>query len=441
MHGHLLVPDAVEEVMAMHDEDIIITNREGRIIKVTEMSGLHYGLEPAALLGRSIYELEQEGVFTPAVTPQVIERKKKLVLVQETATGKKMLITGMPVFDEQREVEYVISYSYEVSELMVIKEYLESLEMEMDRVKGELAYLRGRQLSVDGVIAQSVQTERALRSAMKLAEYDASMVIEGPRGTGKSLFAKLIHQHSAKKDEAFIEVDCGAIPETIFNESFAGEGGYFSLAQGGTLVLNEIDQLSGRAQSMLEKLLVEKRDIRLIAISETSLEERTQEGGFREALFYLLHVSLIRLSGLRERPEDLEAHLSQTIEALGGKYGVRKKLADTAYVHLLQLDWPGNVREVRNVLERSYLESEQGEIRLEDLPASYRPAKDEQVGIELEGRSLPHLLDVVEKKVLENAKKRYRTTTEMAERLGISQPSVVRKLKKHAIATGKDEDL
>ena len=441
MHGHLLVPDAVEEVMAMHDEDIIITNREGRIIKVTEMSGLHYGLEPAALLGRSIYELEQEGVFTPAVTPQVIERKKKLVLVQETATGKKMLITGMPVFDEQREVEYVISYSYEVSELMVIKEYLESLEMEMDRVKGELAYLRGRQLSVDGVIAQSVQTERALRSAMKLAEYDASMVIEGPRGTGKSLFAKLIHQHSAKKDEAFIEVDCGAIPETIFNESFAGEGGYFSLAQGGTLVLNEIDQLSGRAQSMLEKLLVEKRDIRLIAISETSLEERTQEGGFREALFYLLHVSLIRLSGLRERPEDLEAHLSQTIEALGEKYGVRKKLADTAYVHLLQLDWPGNVREVRNVLERSYLESEHGEIRLEDLPASYRPAKDEQVGIELEGRSLPHLLDVVEKKVLENAKKRYRTTTEMAERLGISQPSVVRKLKKHAIATGKDEDL
>lgn len=441
MHRHLLVPDSKEEVMAMHDEDIIVTNREGRIIKVTEMSGLHYGVEPAALLGRSIYELEREGVFTPAVTPQVIERKKKLVLVQETASGKKMLITGMPVFDEQREVEYVISYSYEVSELMIMKEYLESLESEMDRVKGELAYLRGRDVPVEGFIAQSAQSERALRSALKKAEYDAPLVIEGPRGTGKSLIAKLIHQHSARREEAFIEVDCGAIPDTIFVKSFNETGGYFSLAAGGTLVLNEIDRLSCRAQSMLEKLLAEKRDIRLIAISETSLEARMQAGEFREALFYLLNISHIQLASLRGRPEDLEAFLSQVLEELGRKYGTRKKLADAAYVHLLQLEWKGNFREVRNVLERSYLESEYADIRLEDLPVSYRPAQDEQVGIELEGRTLPHLLDVVEKKVLENAKKRYRTTTEIAERLGISQPSVVRKLKKHAIATGRDEDL
>ncbi len=441
MHRHLLVPDSKEEVMAMHDEDIIVTNREGRIIKVTEMSGLHYGVEPAALLGRSIYELEREGVFTPAVTPQVIERKKKLVLVQETASGKKMLITGMPVFDEQREVEYVISYSYEVSELMIMKEYLESLESEMDRVKGELAYLRGRDVPVEGFIAQSAQSERALRSALKKAEYDAPLVIEGPRGTGKSLIAKLIHQHSARREEAFIEVDCGAIPDTIFVKSFNETGGYFSLAAGGTLVLNEIDRLSCRAQSMLEKLLAEKRDIRLIAISETSLEARMQAGEFREALFYLLNISHIQLASLRGRPEDLEAFLSQVLEELGRKYGTRKKLADAAYVHLLQLEWKGNFREVRNVLERSYLESEYADIRLKDLPASYRPAQDEQVGIELEGRTLPHLLDVVEKKVLENAKKRYRTTTEIAERLGISQPSVVRKLKKHAIATGRDEDL
>lgn len=441
MHRHLLVPDSKEEVMAMHDEDIIVTNREGRIIKVTEMSGLHYGVEPAALLGRSIYELEREGVFTPAVTPQVIERKKKLVLVQETASGKKMLITGMPVFDEQREVEYVISYSYEVSELMIMKEYLESLESEMDRVKGELAYLRGRDVPVEGFIAQSAQSERALRSALKMAEYDAPLVIEGPRGTGKSLIAKLIHQHSARREEAFIEVDCGAIPDTIFVKSFNETGGYFSLAAGGTLVLNEIDRLSCRAQSMLEKLLAEKRDIRLIAISETSLEARMQAGEFREALFYLLNISHIQLASLRGRPEDLEAFLSQVLEELGRKYGTRKKLADAAYVHLLQLEWKGNFREVRNVLERSYLESEYADIRLKDLPASYRPAQDEQVGIELEGRTLPHLLDVVEKKVLENAKKRYRTTTEIAERLGISQPSVVRKLKKHAIATGRDEDL
>ena len=101
------------------------------------------------------------------------------------------------------------------------------------------------------------------------------------------------------------------------------------------------------------------------------------------------------------------------------------------YLHLLQLKWSGNFRELQNVLERSYIESETNVIGLSDLPISYQPEDDEQIGFEIEGQTLPHILEFVEKKVLLNAQKRYKTTTEMALVLGISQPSVVRKLKKY----------
>lgn len=436
MNSMLLLPNTDEEIIDTHDEDIIITTREGKIIKVTQISGEHYGLAPGDLLGKSVYDLEAQGIFSPAITPKVVKKKKKVVTVQTTPSGRKVLITGIPLFNDQREVEFVISYSFELSELIVMKEYLQDLETEMSKVKEELAHLRDQHIQIHGSAMESQSSARAIKTALKMARIDAPIVIQGERGVGKTTLAKFVHSKSNRSDGPFIEVNCGTIPETVFEIAFTGNKdsmsqGYLSLADGGSLVLKEIDQLSLSSQTVLFNLLNNQHSTRIIALSETPLDVLVKQGTLREDLFYLLHIAPIHLKPLRERPEDLEKAINLFMQKLIEKYNDPKKITDDLYVHLLQLKWEGNFRELQNVLERSYIESETNVVTLQDLPATYRPMDEEQIGFEIEGQTLPTILDFVEKKVLLNAQNHYKTTTEMARVLGISQPSVVRKLKKH----------
>ncbi|AIY04614.1 transcriptional regulator, Fis family [Planococcus sp. PAMC 21323] len=433
MNNLFLLPNTNEEIIETYDEDIIVTTREGRIIKASKCSGDAYGVTAEELLGKSVYDLEAAGIFSPAITPLVLKQKKKVVIRQNTPSGKKALITGIPLFNDSGEVDFVVSYSYDMSQLMVMKEYLVNLEAEMSKVKGELAHLRNQQLHVEGCVMESPSSSRALQIASKMSQLEVPVVICGEPGTGKTALAKFIHSQSSRKNAAFIEVNCSAIPESVFEISFTGLGdeGYINLAAGGTLVLNEIEQLSLASQAILYKILQQPHTARVLAISTTSIEEAVTAGKFREDLFYFLHLASIELFPLRERPEDLDQTISRVIEELNQKYTQQKSITDDLYFHLLQLPWKGNFRELRNVLERSYIENESVLITLDDLPITYQPDSDERIGFELQGQTLPHILESVEKKVVLNAQKRYRTTTEMAHILGISQPSVVRKLKKY----------
>ncbi len=443
MMSMYFLPNSVEEIIDTYDEDIIITSREGKIIKVTQISGEHYGMKPSELLGKSVLDLQAQGIFSPAITPEVVEKKKKIVTVQMTPSGRKVLITGIPLFNDQREVEFVISYSYELSELMVMKEYLQDLETEMFKVKEELAYFRDQHIQISSLIMESQSSDRAIKTAHKMARLDVPIVIQGEHGVGKISLAKFIHAQSNYSEGSFIEVNCGSIPDSIFENAFTGQldaksQGYLSLSSGGSLVLKEIDQLSIAAQAILFTLLNKQTTTRIIAISETSLEELVHQGKFRDDLFYLLHITSIALKPLRERPEDLESAISFYLQTLNEKYQYNKKLADDVYIRLLQLEWKANFRELKNVMERIVIESETSLITLQDLPLQYQPLEGEQIGIELDGQSLPHILEFVERKVLLNTQKRYKTTTQMAQVLGISQPSVVRKLKKYSTSLDKE---
>ncbi|RNF39848.1 sigma 54-interacting transcriptional regulator [Planococcus salinus] len=434
-----------EEIMDSYDEDIMITTREGIILKVTQISGEHYGVDPEELLGKSIFDLESQGIFTPPITPAVVEQKKKVVTVQMTPSGRKVLITGIPLFNKEREVEYVISYSYELSELIVIKDYLRDLETEMSLVKEELAYWRGQQMETGNFIAESASSVRAVKTALKMAQFDVPAVIQGEPGVGKTSLAKMIHKQSQRSDGPFIEVNCGTIPEGVFRQAFTGQGepkmqGYLPLAENGTLVLKEVDQLSLASQATLYELLSERPDTCVVALSEEPLEKLTEQSLFREDLFYFLHVAAIHLKPLRERTEDLDRAIVQFLEELNEKHNDKKVLEEDVHLHLMQQRWPGNFRELKNVLERSFVESETAVISWQDLPANYRPDEAERLGIEIDGQTLPHIMDVVEKKVLLNAQERYKTTTEMAKALGISQPSVVRKLQKYTNNSIGDEE-
>jgi len=169
----------------------------------------------------------------------------------------------------------------------------------------------------------------------------------------------------------------------------------------------------------------------LISSTEKTLPEAVSEKAFHQDLYYLLHIVPIHLKPLRDRKEDLSALISSYINQFSTKYNTVKKLADDVFIQLLHLDWLGNHGELLNVMERLVVQSSSTTITADDLPPEYRKEVGDDLSMfHLEGQSLPHILESVEMKVLRNAQIRYRTTTEIAKFLGISQPSVVRKLKK-----------
>lgn len=451
MTGLFLHPNSKEEVIDSYEEDIILTNQAGMIVKASHISGRHYGIQAGELLGKSVYELEKKGIFSPAITPLVIQQKKKVVVIQTTTTGQKVLITGMPFFNEAGEVEYVLSYSYEVSELLVIQEYMKELEQEMLLAKDELSLLRKEKLTIDGLTMESRSTRVAYETARNAATLDVSVILYGEQGTGKSTMAKVIHKESLRKEGPFIEIDLETLPEAMVErELFGGtfeqkETGLVTLAHRGTLYLKGIDKLPLHLQGKLTHVLKERKytpsgaesalplDVRLISSSETPLAEAVTNGTFHQDLYYLLHIVPIHLHPLRERKEDVRALISTYLEKFSAHYRTVKQLADDVYMYLLQMKWPGNHGELVHVMERLVVQSASTIITIHDLPPEYRQDTEDDLSmLQLEGQSLPHILESVEMKVLRNAQQRYRTTTEIAKVLGISQPSVVRKLKKYS---------
>ncbi|MEF9460763.1 RNA polymerase subunit sigma-54 [Priestia megaterium] len=439
-------------------DDLLVTDEKGIIVRIHEGTGNIYDVKAEKLLGKSVYELEKQGLFTPIVTPIVLETKKKITLVQTTKQGKQVLVTGIPVKDEKGEIKRIVSYSHDVTELMEMKTYLDAMEGEMQRVKSELMLLRNQNLSTEGIVCNSEKMQHVLRTAVHVSNVDVNILLLGQSGVGKTHLAKLIHNKSTRSKGPFIEVNCGAIPDHLFEaELFGYEAGAFTgaskngkvglveLADGGTLFLDEVGELSPAHQVKILKLIQEKQfysvggrkpktvDFRLIAATNKDLEKAVAEKEFREDLYFRLSVVPITIPSLNERPEDIFPLLTHFVEQFEKKYN-RKRTFDNAVIHaLLSHEWKGNVRELINVIEHAVVVSSQTLITMEHLPHSLHRKKRIQNVEEHGEMKLNDALNELEKEILVKAKKQYKTTTEIGEALGISQPSVVRKLKKHSV--------
>ncbi|WP_047153921.1 sigma-54 interaction domain-containing protein [Aneurinibacillus tyrosinisolvens] len=439
-------------------DDILVMDTDGIILEASQMTGQIYSVDTKALIGKSVYDLEKQGMFTPAATPMVIKEKKKITFVQTTGEGKKLLVTGIPVFNPEGELVRVVSYSHDVTDLMNFKEYLEVIEEDMERVKSELHVLRNKHLYADGIIANSHEMSKVIDTSLRVAEVDANVLLLGESGVGKSLIAKFIHNKSERNRGPFIEVNCGAIPETLFEAEFFGyEAGAFTganrngkvglaeLAEGGTLFLDEVGELSPIHQVKLLKFIQEKQfyrvggtrlrnvDFRLIAATNRDLKAAVTEKGFREDLYFRLNVVPLTIPPLRERLEDILPLIEYFLQYFEKKYKRSRKLDEAVIQRLVYYEWKGNVRELINVIEQLVVMSPSALITAEHLPQHIVSYANLPLFYENDNRTLPEILADIEKQVLIKAKQRCRTTIEMAKALGISQPSVVRKLKLHRI--------
>jgi two-component system nitrogen regulation response regulator NtrX len=244
-------------------------------------------------------------------------------------------------------------------------------------------------------VSPAIQKIREL--ILKAAPTDTTVLIQGESGVGKEIVAKLIHLYSKRAKEAFIEINCAAIPETLIeSELFGYEKGAFTgaqsfkkgkleLAHKGTLFLDEIGDLSLDAQAKLLRVLQEKRferlgsnksieiDVRIISATNKDLLKEIQKGKFREDLFFRINVFPIFIPPLRERKEDIPILVEEFLEEFSYKIGCEKKIIKSdALEALMEYDWPGNVRELKNFIERLVIISSSSEISYKDLPSDFK---------------------------------------------------------------------
>lgn len=307
---------------------------------------------------------------------------------------------------------------------------------------------------LSGICLGDAALQEDFRKALRVFERDVPLLINGETGSGKEAFAKAVHQASQRAEKSFVALNCAAIPESLIeSELFGYRGGSFTgarkegmrgklqQADGGTLFLDEIGDMPLSMQTRLLRVLEDRQvvpiggepesvNVRIISATHRNLLERVQDGSFREDLYYRLNGLEVALPALRERTDKSQLLDFLLVEEAGGETVLIDAAARQA---LLDFAWPGNVRQLRNVLRTLAALCDGGRIGLEDLPAMIRQVRPVTVAT-IEAPS-EYPLDDAERLALLNALEQQRWhMTHTAEQLGVSRNTLYRKLRKHGIA-------
>ena len=422
------------------------------------------GIRAQDVVGHRISDLVARKVFDQSVTTRVLATGKKQTVMQHVPkTGKDLLSTGTPSLSPDGKISLIVVNERDITELNTLRHKFEQSQKVREKYREELNDIALLELARNDIIAESPNMHAILRMALKLSHIGASnILILGESGTGKGLLAKLIHKNSARSGKPFVEINCAALPESLLEAelfgyekgAFTGAGekgkiGLFELAQGGTLFLDEIGDMPLSLQAKLLKYL-DNHEIRrvggtrsitvkcaTIAATNKDLEHLVTQKAFREDLYYRLNSFLLCIPPLRERREDIAGLTRFYLRESNQAYGCRKTISAQAMRSLLDYRFPGNVRELKNILENAVVMNNDDQItefilaNVNGSP-SFHPLSTTW-GLHKGPQDLAEQMKAFEKQLLQDAKKRCRTTREAAKFLGISQPSVVRKFKQFNI--------
>lgn len=430
------------ELLDYSSDEIYIVDREMKIVFVNRASERHYGLPKHEVIGEQSNELFQRGLWKPSIIPLVLEEKKEVSLRQQTAIGTELLTRAFPIEDETGELEYILITSTQLDRW---KQVIDAPPEEADAEE-----------ETPPLIVHSEAMRNVLGFCRKVAPLATTVLLLGESGTGKSVLARYIHTMSDRTNEPFVSINCASLPEHLVeSELFGyvkgaftgaheqGKEGLFDRADGGTLFLDEVGELSLSTQAKLLQVLQEKTfhpigsleertvDVRIIAATNRSLGDMVKEGTFREDLYYRLNVVDITLPSLRERKKDIVPLIYSFLNEANEKLGMNKSISEACMEHLLHYDWPGNIRQLENVIERLVITSDE-QIEVADLPA---PIVEQVEEWSEPSAHFDERVEQFERKLIEEAYVLKKTTRGVAAHLGISQSRAARYLKKYGFTS------
>ncbi len=447
----------LQAIFDLSHDGLWIIDGEGFIANLNRAAERLNGIQATDVVGRNIDELVRRGVIDVSVTRTVLSTGRQTSMVQlAKRTGRKLLVTGTPSFGPDGRIDFVVVNERDITEFNELTVQLEEARKANERLQAEMAALHLREAAEAGIVAESPQMREVVRVALRLAQKNVSnILILGESGTDKGVLARFIHSQSPRKDKPFIQINCAALPEALLEaELFGYEKGAFTgaadegkpglleVADGGTLFLDEVGDMPFSIQAKILKYLDDHEIRRLgstrtrvsrcavIAATNQDLSELVRQRRFRHDLFYRLNTFTVRLPPLRARRADVLALAQHFVKRYNELYGTDKRLGRRAAEWLLRHDFPGNVRELESRIKNAVVMSEQTVLD-DHLVGAGDPASSPPPG------SRPGTLEAelarVERRLLQEAALVCRSTREMARYLGTSQPTVVRKLRRHGI--------
>ena len=447
----------LEAIIENAYDGLYITDGDANTIMINRAYERITGIKRGEVLGKNMRELVASGVIDRSVSLEVIEKRSPVTIMQELRNGKKLLVTGTPVFDMAKmKIKLVVTNVRDITELIELKDKLHETTLEANRYLAELDKIKTLQQQQTKFATKSKRMIEILETAIKASQFDSNILITGESGVGKGLMAKLIHESSSRKDNPFIIINCAGIPEDLFeSELFGYEPGAFSgasvkgkkglleVADKGTVFLDEIGDMSLRLQAKLLRVIEEKEmnrlgstktiklNVRIIAATNQNIDALIDSKKFRQDLFFRINTISIVIPPLRERTEDVIPLVQHFTKRINERYGMKKYFSPEAVQLLMSYTFPGNVRELSNIVEQAFLISKKEIVSVGDLPFQIRNIADTQ-SLMLEGRDKTYneIVDLMEYKIIKNAVEKYGSTHKAAKNLKISQSTIVRKMKR-----------
>ncbi|WP_432407848.1 sigma 54-interacting transcriptional regulator [Wukongibacter sp. M2B1] len=455
--------DLQQEYQAIFEssyDGITITDGKGIILRINPAGERVEGLSSKDVVGKYVQELVDLGIYSESATIKALEKRDPVTILQKVPSGKEIIATGTPIF-ENGEIIRVITNSRDITELNNLKRELSQAHQLAEKYQSELEFLRLEQMKTEDIVVHSPEMKKIVTLATRVAPVDSTVLIQGESGVGKGILSKLIHNNSKRKNGPFIKIDCGSIPESLLeSELFGYEKGAFTgakregkiglieLANGGTLFLDEIGEVPLNLQVKLLRVLQDREivrvggssaisvDIRIIAATNRELETMVKEKNFREDLYYRLNVVPIFIPPLRERKDDIQPLVMNSLERFNRKYKFQKKIECEALEFLIQYDWPGNIRELENIIERLVVVTNEETIRVENIPRTiteYKKNRREEIFDVDDSLAFRETMAECERRLLITVMKKSKSIQEIADILKLDRSSVRKKLKKHGI--------
>ena len=451
--------DEISTVIKESYDGILVTDRDGNVILVNNAYTRIIGQD---VRGKNFFEYLKTNDYKKAACLEVLKTNARVSYDHvDLYPGKHIMATANPIFDEQGQIRLVVTNARDMTEMMQLREELEKArEMEETLYKSldKLNQTNG------GPVAVNSKMKELFAAALRVCSVDVTVLITGESGVGKEVLAKYIHDNSPRKSHPFVAVNCGAIPEQLLESEFfgyiggaftgaskTGKKGLFETADGGTLFLDEIGDLPFSLQVKLLRALGTGEitrlgdnspipvNIRLLAATNQDLQTMVHTHRFREDLYYRLNVINLAIPPLRERPEDIRPLCMYFLSEYNQRYGQNKRINLEVLNALENYNWPGNIRELKNTIERMVVLSSGNHLELSSLTSfdgiqtSPNPIDSDEAIIVNRFIPIPQAVEAVEKQILSHAMNQYSSSRQIARSTGIDQKTVLRKMKKYGL--------